>query len=261
VPASESLLLEVVAGISPKEAVKTYARRVREQRRAHPGITEPGLAAEFKTLLESLLSTMIVPTDLIVVAEYTNKGVGRPDIAQKRAGELARTFVELKAIPFPASRATFDDAAAVGAEIRRLETFERGPAPETMIGLAVYNTPANGVLRTSIEYVDGGFSLGADGSGRIDSVPQDVWTFSVSGYRVLSRWLAARAGSDIDEHFVPQLRDLVGRIRELIDLFQTADSILARTLEEPLSRAGLGLAKVEASEKAPIAETQVPENG
>jgi hypothetical protein len=46
---------------------------------------------------------------------------------------------------------------------------------------------------------------------------------------------------EIGDKFVPELRDLAGRIRELIDLFEAADSILVRTLDEPLSREALGL--------------------
>ncbi|MFN4176401.1 MAG: type ISP restriction/modification enzyme [Phenylobacterium sp.] len=149
-------------------------------------------------------------------------------------------------VPFPASRDAFDAAAALGADIRAIETFARPPSPETMKGLAVYATAATGPVAETIDYEDGGFALCADGSGRITGVPEEVWSFSVSGYRVLPRWLAARKGLEIDEAFVPQLRDVVGRIRELIDLFQAADSILDRTLEEPLSRVALGLAPVAA---------------
>jgi hypothetical protein len=83
------------------DALKAYARRIRDQRRAHPGVTEPGLAGDFKQLLDELLPQMPVATDLTVLPEYINKGVGRPDIALKRAGELARAFVELKSLDKP----------------------------------------------------------------------------------------------------------------------------------------------------------------
>lgn len=144
-------------------------------------------------------------------------------------------------VPFPAAYEIFEAAASIGSEIRKLETFARAPAQETMKGLAIYVTPATAPLAGSIEYADGGFTLCANGSGRIESIPEEIWSFAVSGYRLLPRWLAAREGLEIGEGFVPEVRDLVGRIRELIDLFKLADTILARTLDEPLSREALGL--------------------
>ena len=106
-------------------------------------------------------------------------------------------------------------------------------------GLAINETAATGPL-ASAQYVGGAIHLCADGSGQIDNIPEAVWSFAVSGYRVLPRWLAARAGLEIDGRFVPELRDVAGRIAELIDLFNEADSILGRTLNDPLSREALG---------------------
>lgn len=79
------------------QILKNYARRVREALRAHPENTEPGLAPEFHRLLVELLPTLPAAQPLTVVAEFENAGVGRPDIALKRAGQPARAFVELKA--------------------------------------------------------------------------------------------------------------------------------------------------------------------
>jgi hypothetical protein len=68
-----------------------------------------------------------------------------------------------------------------------------------------------------------------------------VWDVSVSGYRVLPRWLQARQGMEIDSTFIPQMRDVAGRINELLFLFREADAILDRTLEAPLLRSALHL--------------------
>ena len=78
--------------------LKTYAPRVREALRAHPDHTEPGLAPEFVRSLEALLGTMPMAPRLNLIPEFRNSGVGRPDIALVRQGELARAFVELKSI-------------------------------------------------------------------------------------------------------------------------------------------------------------------
>jgi hypothetical protein len=44
----------------------------------------------------------------------------------------------------------------------------------------------------------------------------------------------------------PSLRDLVGRIAELVDLFDRADQFLERALGATLSRDALGLGEAEA---------------
>lgn len=78
--------------------LKRYASRVREQRKANPAVSEPGLAPQFQTLLVELLPHLPGAVQLTVSPEFEKGGVGRPDIALKRPGEAARAFVELKAI-------------------------------------------------------------------------------------------------------------------------------------------------------------------
>jgi hypothetical protein len=142
-------------------------------------------------------------------------------------------------VPFPADRELFERAADMGAEIRAVETFARPPSGAYLTGVARAVTAPTGPL-AKIEWQDGEIHLCADGSGRISNVPHEAWDFEVSGYRVLPRWLDAREGLAIGPTFIPELRDLVARVMELIDLFQSADSILARTLDNALSRAALG---------------------
>jgi hypothetical protein len=155
------------------------------------------------------------------------------------AEDLEDTFPH---VPFPASRELFDEAARIGAEIRAVETFARPPREN--LGLARAETAPTGALGP-IEWVDGNIRLCADGSGQIANIPAHVWEFAVSGYRLLPRWLAGREGQPIGPGFIPELRDIAARISELIDLFDAADTILARTLAAPLSRAALGLEAVE----------------
>lgn len=82
--------------------IKAYAQRIRDERRAHPAVTEPGLAPAFhQFLIEALPHLPAAPHDLVPLAEFINAGVGRPDIAMKRPGELARAFVELKSLDKP----------------------------------------------------------------------------------------------------------------------------------------------------------------
>jgi hypothetical protein len=144
-------------------------------------------------------------------------------------------------VPFPAQPAVFVEAARLGAEIRAVETFARPPRTELTKGLARAETTPKGPL-APVEWDDGEIVLCADGSGRLSNIPQQVWAFSVSGYRVLPRWIAAREGISIGSTFIPELRDVAGRIAELLFLFRESDSILEATLAGPIKRAALGLA-------------------
>ncbi|MCZ8194024.1 type ISP restriction/modification enzyme [Brevundimonas sp.] len=161
-------------------------------------------------------------------------------------------------IPFPADRAVFDAAAAVGAAIRAVQTFTRPPGEPFTKGIALAQTAPTGKLRPiDPRDLDGAaLTLCENGSGLIAPIPREVWDFAVSGYRVVPRWLAARAGLDATApDFIPQLRDLVGRVGELIDLNLHADSLLIQTLDDPLSRDSLGFASADAA-----SETAAPED-
>jgi hypothetical protein len=92
-----------------------------------------------------------------------------------------------------------------------------------------------------VEYVDGAVTLCSDGTGRITGIPPEVWNFSVSGYRLAPRWLEARIGLRADLALVRELRDICGRLAELIDLFVRADIVLENALHETLTREALGL--------------------
>ncbi|MBB1499618.1 type ISP restriction/modification enzyme [Paracoccus sp. MC1862] len=74
-----------------------YAQRIRDLCRAHAAVQEPALAPAFQELLTNILAEIPGGAGLIVVPEFANPGVGRPDIALVRPGQPARAFVELKA--------------------------------------------------------------------------------------------------------------------------------------------------------------------
>lgn len=82
--------------------LQTYAQRIRELRRASAEVTEPALAPAFQKLIEEILSSWLSAQSLVVVPEYRNPGVGRPDIALVKPGAPARAFIELKAPSKPA---------------------------------------------------------------------------------------------------------------------------------------------------------------
>lgn len=145
-------------------------------------------------------------------------------------------------IPFPSDHEVFKRAAAIGAEIRAVETFARKPRDAFLTpALARQESDASGVVADSIDLKDGSIILCADGSGRLSGIPEAIWQFAVSGYRLLPRWLAARAGQPVDRAFIKQVRDIAGRIAELIDLFDRADIVLEEALKETKTRTELGL--------------------
>ncbi len=144
-------------------------------------------------------------------------------------------------VPFPHRPEVFRQAVAIGSEIRAVETFAREPSePYRQPDLArVVTEPRSTVA--AVDYADGAITLCDDGTGRITGLPERVWNFSVSGYRLLPRWLEGRIGLPADLNLVRELRDICGRIAELIDLFATADIVLESTLDDTLNREALGL--------------------
>jgi hypothetical protein len=155
-------------------------------------------------------------------------------------------------IAFPADHAVFLDAARIGAEIRQVETFARAPAARPAAFCRLENQPTGEVA--PVDYEDGAIALCADGSGRITGIPQDVWSFAVSGYRVLPRWIEGRVGPPADLAFIRDLRDVAARIAELIHYFDEADLVLDATLANSLTREELGFAE-------PIEEPVEEEDG
>ena len=153
------------------------------------------------------------------------------------AEDLEDTFPH---IPFPADPELFKRAAAIGVQIRELEGFARDPAAESrMKDFCRLRTEATGEVELH-QGEDGYWYFCEDGTGKFDGLPPAVWEFSVSGYRVLKRWVEARKGLPGPEYW-PQFRDVAARIHELLHWFDQADLVLERVLEDTLTRDELGL--------------------
>jgi predicted helicase len=148
-------------------------------------------------------------------------------------------------VPFPSDHRLFLESAALGREIRAVEIFARPPRAAFLNPtVARVESEATEALHAS-DWGEGELFLCANRTGRISGVSSAVWGFSVSGYRLLFRWLDARQGLPVDHALVTALRDLVGRIAELIDLFARADQLLERALGATLNREAVGLAEPE----------------
>jgi hypothetical protein len=161
---------------------------------------------------------------------------------QRFAEDLEDTFPH---IPFPADPAVFARAVAVGREIRVLEAFQRDPAnayaPRNFC--LIVCQPDDGTVIAEIGYADGTLSLWKEDNVAVPAftgLPQAVWDFSVSGYRVLPRWIEGRWGLPVTLALMRELRDVAARINELIHWFDQADIVLNATLGDTLTREELG---------------------
>jgi uncharacterized protein YjeT (DUF2065 family) len=200
-----------------------------------PNINAPNISA---ALIESLSAAYGEPISADDVFDTILCLLSAVSYTLRFAEDLEDVFPH---IPFPAQLSTFQNAARVGQEIRSVETFARPPG-ETYRQpnfVRVVTEPRGEVAK--VDYVDGEITLCGDGTGRIMGIPQPIWDFSVSGYRLVPHWLEARIGLPADLALVRELRDICGRIAELIDLFAEADIVLVATLHETLTREALGL--------------------
>lgn len=151
-------------------------------------------------------------------------------------------------IPLPATHETFRRAAEIGREIRGLEAFVREPHPTFRPkGFCKIASEPDGVVAVVI-YSDGEIKLCENGTGRITGIPEAVWGFTVSGYRVLPQWIDSRRTLPATLAFIRELRDVAARIAELIHWFDAADLVLDETLGDTLTRAELGFPAPEPEE-------------
>lgn len=155
-------------------------------------------------------------------------------------------------VPLPASRDLFNEAAAIGAQLRELQGFRREP-PAAFRTARLHGDPTGRVLGVPTPArafrVDGDghgeIWLTRDGEVRIIGVSERVWRFAVSGYQLVYKWLKARDGEAMQgPEGVRMLRgalDLVWRVEALITLNDEADEVLARAVDLTLTREELHL--------------------
>ena len=204
-------------------------------------------------------ATNLSPVLLAHLAEAYGQAVAPQDVfdailALLSATSYTRRFAEdledvFPHIPFPADHEVLMRAAAVGAQIRAVEAFERPPTPRPIAFCRLLSEPSRDATVAAVAYHDGAITLCADGTGRITGIPAAVWGFAVSGYRVFPRWIDGRKGLPADLALTRELRDVAARIAELIHRFDEADLVLADTLADTLSRAELGFPAPVAAEE------------
>jgi hypothetical protein len=211
---------------------------------------------------QGLNSTNLSPALLAALAEAYGQAVAPEDVfdailALLSAKSYTRRFAEdledvFPHIPFPADHAVLMNAVTIGRNIRAVETFARAPEPafRPVAFCRLASEPLADDVVGAVTLRDGAIELCPDGRGRITGIPEAVWSFAVSGYRVLPRWIDARRGVSADLAFIRDLRDVAARIAELIHRFDEADLVLEATLAHTLTCAELGFPAADAEEAA-----------
>lgn len=154
-------------------------------------------------------------------------------------------------IPFPAERPLFDEAAAIGARIRALQTFRAAPDAafrtaklEGRASADALDLPPPGQAWSGADGM-GSIALRADQSLRMTGVSDRVWRFAISGYQPLYRWLKARNGEALSgaagQALLRGALDTAWRIAALLHLYDEADAVLERVLAATLTRNDFGL--------------------
>jgi hypothetical protein len=209
-----------------------YAFPLYDRRPESAGIN---LSPELLTGLAALYGVAIAPEEafdailcLLSARSYT----------LRFAEDLEDTFPH---IPFPADHEAFVRTAQLGAQIRAIQTFAQAPtALADPAFVQLVTAPNSGAT------LDAGDPDGTcltlcteDESGQVVGLPAELWGFEVSGYPVLQRWLEGRKGQVVNLALFNAFRDVCGRLADLIDLYDRADTLLINTLDAPLTRDAL----------------------
>lgn len=204
-----------------------------------PDINTPNVSADLLQSLSRAYGEAVAPEDVFDAILCL---LSATTYSLRFAEDLEDVFPH---VPFPGRPEMFRESVRIGREIRAIETFAREPdAARREEDFVRVETEPRGPI-ADVEFDEGEITLCDDGSGRIVAIPQAVWDFAVSGYRVVPHWLQARVGLDADLALVQEFRDICARVAELVELFEQADAVLEAVLSETLSREALGLEREE----------------
>jgi len=186
-----------------------------------------------------------VPATAEEVFDFVLAFLSAPSYSQRFAADLEDAFPHL---PFPKEHTAFMEGVAVGRNLRELESFGKNPDPKYAVArlegkpgqFLLEGVPPKRAWRETGSG-SGTILLKADGTLRLENVPEAVWNFSVSGFQVVHKWLSYRKRQTLDKPMQRQLLDLIARIFELTDELPKADAVLHRTLADPVTKLDLAL--------------------
>lgn len=244
------------------------------------GATTPNVAP---ALLELLSARFSRPVDGSEVAAYIAAVAAHPGFTSRFADDLVRPGLR---IPLTADLARFDEAVALGRHVVWLHTYGerfadptagRPAAAPRLSGKSAPIYPRAGAIPSTPEGMPDDLSYDAGtrrlhiGSGYIDNVPPEVWTYEVSGKHVLKQWFSYRKrdrgrpligdrrqpsplGDIQPDHwlaaYTTDLIDLLHVLGGLVELEPAQKELLEAICAGPLVEAGELAAATEAARAA-----------
>ena len=203
----------------------------RDSLASHPNLTAG--------LLEALSDTLGIPVRPEDFFAYCYAILSAPDYTDRFSEDLA---VPGPRIPLTKDAGLFDRAVRLGRRLVALHTFGDRFVPSTIPqGKArIEKTISPSPMPERFGYREATATL-CIGDGEVRPVSQDVWEFSVSGYKVLQRWLdfrmakgAGRRTSELDKirptswppEWTSELLDLLWVLESTVGHWPEANEIL-----------------------------------
>lgn len=183
-------------------------------------------AHNFSPLLMNALRAAYGEVNPESVFDYIYAVLQSPSYTRRFHEELQQSFPR---VPFPKDKRLFENEAERGEQLVSLHCFERrakrGENPSRLEGEDA------AVAEAEYDEAQQRVSLGA--GVHITEVTPQMWTFEVSGYPVLRRWLEARLGLTLTPEEVKELLAVIFAIRKTVEMAPMLDEALERILSRP----------------------------
>jgi hypothetical protein len=167
---------------------------------ANARATEPNIQPAMLTRLSEVYGHAVLAEDVIA---YLAAVAANPAYTRRFGPNLVRPGLR---IPLTGDPTLFEEALRLGREVIWLHTFgERfadpmagPPARPPRLAQSPPRIPADGAIPSDPEHMPDTISYDTTnrrlwiGSGHIDNVPPEVWTYEVSGKQVLTQWFSYR---------------------------------------------------------------------
>jgi len=189
---------------------------------------QPNVAPKFGAQLGSALNSSVpkgklLPTGVSAEAvfQYVYAICHIPTYRTRYAEFLK---VDFPRIPLPASRALFEELAAVGARLLDLHLLDRKPEP--LAGLSVVGSMKTIVDKVS--YSDETVWIDKQRTAGFRGVPESVWTFQIGGFQVCEKWLKDRRERALSKHDVEEYQNILAVLHQTEQLMRELDTIVER---------------------------------
>jgi hypothetical protein len=202
--------------------------------------TQPNVTAGLLGALSDTLRIPVSPADLFA---YCYAILNAPDYADEFSEDLA---VPGPRIPLTRNTALFARAIELGGRLVALHTFGERFVPTTIPqgSARIEKTINPSPMPEHVNYKATTATLNI-GGGQVRPVLREIWEFSISGYKVLQRWLefrmakgAGRQSSDLDRirpatwppEWTTELLNLLWVLEATVTLWPEANKILSEII-------------------------------